>query len=118
MSGTWVGPARLFEGVSYDTLYDLEFGENGYDDASDEYVRTLLPILARWKRQLDKKRAGLSQLPEGDYRPKYEAWLREEAAAYQRALLKLSEAWLTYFFCNEGSDVPTSLIFELDGGES
>ncbi|RSS53024.1 hypothetical protein [Streptomyces sp. WAC01280] len=118
MSGMWVGPARLFEGVSYSVLDDLEFGENGYEDAPDEYVRTLLPILTRWRKQLEKKRAELRGLPDGDYRKNYERWLREESEAYQRALLKLSEAWLLHFFRCDGSGLPKSMIFDMDGGES
>ena len=115
---SWRGPARLFEDASYSTLYDLEMGPDGQEDAADDYIRSLLPVLVQWRKQLKKKRAQLDRIPESDYRRKYEGWLREETAAYQRALLKLSEAWLTYFFCYEGSGIPTSLLFDLDGGES
>ncbi|MEU2076859.1 hypothetical protein [Streptomyces sp. NPDC013489] len=119
MSGTWVGMARLFEDISYDTLYELEFGEKGFEDGPDEYYRVILPVLARWRKQLQKKRADLGKMPaENRYRSMHERWLREETEAYQRALLKASAAWLTYFFASKGSGIPTSLMFELDGGES
>jgi hypothetical protein len=116
---SWDVKARLFEEASYGKLWDLEMGPDGYDDAPDDYIRTLLPVLTDWRRQLERKRAELREMPaDSYYRPRNERWLREESAAYQRALLKLSEAWLTYFFCWQGSDTPTSLIFDVDGGES
>ncbi|GAA2796456.1 hypothetical protein [Streptomyces showdoensis] len=116
MSAGWKGPARLFEDASYKTLWDLEMGPDGEEDGPDDYIRALLPVLVQWRKRLTKKRAELRGLPDSDYRRRYEGWLREESEGYQRALLKLSEAWLTYFFCFEGSGVPTSLIFDLDGG--
>ncbi|MEV5441420.1 hypothetical protein AB0N23_02550 [Streptomyces sp. NPDC052644] len=112
---SWKGVARLFEDASYQTLWDLEMGPDGYEGAPDEYVTTLLPILARWKTQLEKKRDEFRRLPASDYRTHYEGWLREEAAAYQRALLKLSEAWLLYFFvCDSNPEIPVSLAFDVD----
>ncbi|ALO10005.1 hypothetical protein AQF52_4411 [Streptomyces venezuelae] len=113
---SWKGKARLFEDASYGKLWDLEMGPDGYDDAPDDYIRALLPVLADWKKQLEKKRDDLRERPDGPFHALSERWLREESEAYQRALLKLSEAWLAYFFCFEGSGVPTSLIFDRDGG--
>ncbi|APE23010.1 MULTISPECIES: hypothetical protein [Streptomyces] len=113
---SWKGHTRLFEDVSYDKLYDLEFGPDGYDDGGDDYIRALLPVLVDWKRRLEETRDRLRSGEDFPYREFAQRQIREESAAYQRALLKLSEAWLTYFFCCDGSGVPTSLIFEVDGG--
>ncbi|MFC8491204.1 hypothetical protein ACFUJU_10435 [Streptomyces sp. NPDC057235] len=110
--------ARLFEEASYSKLRDLEFGEGGYDEGGEDWIRTLLPILTDWKAQLEQTRDRLRSGQDVPYRPVVERMLREESAAYQRALLKLSEAWLAYFFLWQGedADAPESLIFELDGG--
>ncbi|MFD8640775.1 hypothetical protein ACFV14_10745 [Streptomyces zaomyceticus] len=115
---SWTFRAQMFEEASYSKLYDLEFGEGGYEDGPDDWIRTMLPILTQWKAELERKRDDLHARPDSPFRSFCERQLIAESAAYQRALLKLSEAWLAFFYCWQGSDAPTSLIFELDGGES
>ncbi|MEE1818479.1 hypothetical protein PUR59_26100 [Streptomyces sp. SP18ES09] len=117
---SWRFLSRMFEEASYAKLYDAEFGPQGDEDGSDDWIRTMLPLLFDWRAQLEETRDRLRSVEDLPYRTYLERKLRKESAAYQRALLKLSEAWLSYFFLwqGEGEAAPASLIFDVDGGES
>lgn len=72
------GYAARFEGLSADTLFEVEDSRREPDDAR-EYVEQLLVVLADWRRVLIEQGAG-------------------ETAEYTRCLNTVREAWLQYSF--------------------
>ncbi|WEO25158.1 hypothetical protein [Streptomyces caniscabiei] len=83
---TGIDYAARFEGLSSDTLFELEYGPEGpgdYDnsdpDQASDYVEQLLVVLSDWRQRL----------LDGS---------RTDADDYRRCLDSVREAWLQYSF--------------------